>query len=475
MSELSRWHNRTLDGHAAGDLIRSALDAALDAADPARAVRRCLERSGEQLTVAGRTYDLRGFRRVRVVGAGKAGAAMAQAVAKVLGDRLSDGLVVIKDDGRPSIVTAGVTYTAAGHPVPDRRSVAAGRQLLTLLDDSRSDDLVIAVLSGGASALLCLPDERISLDDLQQLTGQLLAAGAPIGAINTIRKHLEQLKGGGLARAAMPAQLISLVLSDVVGSPLEVIASGPTVADSTTYGDALALLARYGLQTTCPPAIMNVLQDGAAGRRAETVKADDPCLKATQTVIVGSNRLALDAAAQVLEAGGYRVLLLSDALEGEAREVARTVAAIARQIERGDGIAAAPAVLLAGGETTVTLRGSGRGGRNQELALAAAIELAGSQAVTLIALATDGGDGPTDAAGAAVDGTTAARAAAIGLDLRAVLADNDSYHALDAVNELLRPGASGTNVNDLLLVVIGAADSVTGDRATAAVRLGSGA
>jgi glycerate 2-kinase len=468
MSELRRWQNRTLNEHRAADLIRSALDAALAAADPAQAVRRHLQRDGDRLTVGGADYDLRAYGRVRLFGAGKAGAAMAQACAEIFGDRLSDGLVVIKDDGPIPAAPAGVRFAAAGHPVPDQRSLAAGRQLLALLADSRSDDLVIVVLSGGASALLCLPDERVSLADLQQLTGQLLAAGAPIQAINTIRKHVEQLKGGGLLRAAMPARMISLVLSDVVGSPLEVIASGPTVADPTTYADALALLEHYGLTATCPSAVLAVLREGAAGQRAETVKAGDPGLAAAQTIVIGSNRLALDAAADVLTAGGYRGLLLSDALEGEARDVGRTIAAIARQVERGDGITTAPAALLAGGETTVTLRGAGRGGRNQELALAAALELAGCREVTLIALATDGGDGPTDAAGAAINGTTADRARANGRDLRAALAENDSYHALDAAGDLLRPGASGTNVNDLLIVLIGVPQRSDGAQPTAA-------
>lgn len=448
-------HSVTLDAHPASATIRAALNAALHAADPAQAVRRFVCRSANELMIGERRYDLTALRRVRIIGAGKAGAAMAAACAEILGDALTDGFVVVKDDGAPLPDITKIRFAAAGHPVPDQRGVDAARQLVGFLRDSRADDLVLTLISGGASALLCLPDDTVSLAELQTLTGLLLAAGAPITAMNTVRKHIEQLKGGGLARRAAPAEVVSLILSDVVGSPLDVIASGPTVADGTTYSDALAVLTQYALLERCPATILQVLRAGEAGERPETVKPGDVCLERGYQLTIGSNVLASAALRAAIAAGGYPAVLLTDSLEGEARDVAQVIAALAKQIVAGNGICAAPAALVASGETTVTVRGNGRGGRNQELALAAAIALAGRADITVITLATDGGDGPTDAAGAVVDGMTAVRAAAAGLDLRAALQKNDSYTLLSALGDVLKPGASGTNVNDLVLVLIG--------------------
>ncbi|NNJ09203.1 glycerate kinase [Chloroflexales bacterium ZM16-3] len=437
-----------------GSTAASILSAALDAVEPAAAVRSALRREGDLLTVGGRRYDLSQIARVLLVGCGKAGRPMAAAAAEVIADRLSGGVMVIKSDKTQdagALLPHPGSYhiLAAGHPVPDERSVAGARRIADLLAESRAGDLVIALISGGGSALLSLPAPGLSLADIQALTGQLLACGASINEINALRKHLDIIKGGGLARMAHPADLVTLVLSDVVGSPLDVIASGPTVPDPSSFADALAVLDRYGLRESAPSAIVDRLRRGASGDLEETPGPDDPCFARASTLLVGSNLQAAEAAAHAARAAGLSALVLSTYLQGEAREAGRFLGAIIREMAATGRPLPRPACVIVGGETTVTLRGDGRGGRNQELALAAVGELAGLPDVALITLATDGGDGPTDAAGAVVTGETLARARARGLDPAAHLARNDAYPFFAALGDLLRPGPTDTNVNDL--------------------------
>lgn len=438
-----------------GPAVTRIMAAALAAADPFQATTTTLQRDGDWLIVGERRYNLRAFQRVWLVGAGKAGAAMAQAAVQVLGDRLHGGLVVVKDDGAPLPDLPGITLLRAAHPTPDERSVLAGQQIAALLAQVTEHDLVLALISGGGSALLNLPVPGVTLADIQILTGELLACGAPIGAINTLRKHLDQIKGGGLVRMAAPATLITLILSDVVGSPLQVIASGPTVADPTTFADALALLEQYELMERCPPDILTYLTAGARGDHPETLKPGDPLLTTVQNILIGSNAQAAQAARVAARDAGFNAMLLTTYLEGEAREVGHVLAGIAREIATSGHPLATPACVIAGGETTVTLRGTGLGGRNQELALSAAIALDGLDQAAVIALATDGGDGPTDAAGAVATGTTVARARAICYDPLAHLRRNDAYSFFAALDDLLRPGPTGTNVNDLVFIVVG--------------------
>ncbi len=438
-----------------GVAVTHIMAAALTAVDPAQATIAALRREDEWLLVGERCYDLRAFDRVWLVGAGKAGLAMAQAAAQVLGDRLRGGVVVVKDDGAPLPEIPGVTLMRAAHPTPDERSVLAGQRIATLLAQASERDLVVALISGGGSALLNLPVAGVTLADIQRLTIELLACGAPIRAINTLRKHLDQIKGGGLARMAAPATLVTLILSDVVGSPLEVIASGPTVADPTTFAEALAVIERYELHDRCPPAILAYLAAGARGDHPETLKPNDPLLSKVQNVLIGSNAQAAQAALTAARAAGFHAMLLTTFLEGEAREVGQVLAAIAREIATSHQPLPLPACLIAGGETTVTLRGTGRGGRNQELALSAAIALEGLEHAAVIALATDGGDGPTDAAGAVATGATVRRARALGYDPVDHLRRNDAYPFFAALDDLLRPGPTGTNVNDLVFIVVG--------------------
>jgi hydroxypyruvate reductase len=421
-----------------------------------------MHREEHMLTIGTQRYDLRNYARVFVVGAGKAAVPMARATADVLGTYLSSGIATTRATGDETVLSRtnnGLTLLAARHPLPDERGIQATGRIVDLLEQANENDLVLVLLSGGGSALLTRPASGITLDDLQHLTELLLASGASINEINSLRKHLDIVKGGGLARAAAPATVATLILSDVVGNPLDVIASGPTVPDSSTFADAFAVLERYTLHERAPSAVVEHLRAGMRGDMPETPKADDPLFDRTQHVLVGSNEQAAAAALHAARTEGCHTLLLTTRAQGEARVVGQLLGAIAREIASGGGAGGIPnppllrpACLILGGETTVTLRGDGHGGRNQELALAAVHELAGLEHTALVTLATDGSDGPTDAAGAVVTGETLARAQALGLDPAAALANNDAYPFFDALGDLLRPGPTHTNVNDLALV-----------------------
>lgn len=443
-----------LQGTPWGEAVARILSAALEAVEPGEAVARHLQRRGARLYAAGRQFDLRRYRRVWIVGAGKAGAPMAQRAAAILGDALAGGLVIVKEGhaGAPAALPPRLRLLEAGHPIPDARGVAAAQQIADLLAGMTADDLVICLISGGGSALLVSPAPGLALADLQALTAALLACGASIDEINTLRKHLEQLKGGGLARLAHPATLITLILSDVVGDPLEVIASGPTVPDPTTFADAWEVLQRYRLVEALPAALIERLQRGLRGELPETPKPGDPLFAAVHNQIIANNHIAAEAALRQAQSEGFHTLLLTAHLQGEARQAGRFLAAILRQIAASGQPLPRPACLAVGGETTVTLIGDGLGGRNQELALGAVADLGGLERAALIALATDGGDGPTDAAGAVVTGETLARARRLGLDPRAFLARNDAYHFFDPLGDLIRTGPTQTNVCDLALL-----------------------
>jgi len=434
--------------------ILSILQVALAAVDPFAAVQHNIHCDGHILRVGARVYDLDRYRRIFVVGAGKAGAPMTQAVEAVLGDRIDGGLVVVKTEH--SGPTRCVRIAEAGHPTPDAAGVAAGREILALVADTSKDDLVIALLSGGGSALLVSPAAGVPLADLQKLTTHLLACGATINEINCLRKHCSGVKGGQLARAAAPATLITLVLSDVIGSPLDVIASGPTAPDSSTWDDAWSTVEKYDLAGKLPHAIVARLQAGLRGEIPDTPDADDPVFAAGQTVVVAENFLAAQAAQVKAQGMGYNTLLLTTFLDGDAAGAGRLLAALAQEVQTSGNPVPAPACLILGGETTVQLgRNPGKGGRNQELALAAGLALQGCQGVTVVSLATDGSDGPTDSAGAMADGGTVERGAAQGLSAAEHLSGHNAYPYLVASHDLLRTGPTQTNVNDLMFVFVG--------------------
>ena len=430
--------------------IVAILEAALDAVEPGAAVRCALQREGEMLWVGGTAYSLAAWEHIYVVGAGKAGAPMARAVEEILGERLTAGQVNVKYGH--TMPTRAVVLHEAGHPIPDEAGLAGGEAIAALLESVGQNDLVLCLISGGGSALMSLPVEGISLADMRILTDALLRKGATINEINAIRKHLERMKGGNLSRLAYPAQVISLILSDVVGSPLDVIASGPTVPDGSTFAEAYGLLERYGLVSEVPPAISIHLQRGARGEIADTPKAGDPVLARTRNLIIASNDVAASAAERCAQEMGFHTLVLTTYLEGEAREAAKVLAAVAREVVSSGRPVPRPACLISGGETTVTVRGHGKGGRNQEMALMAAMRIQGLDDVAIVCLATDGSDGPTDASGALADGRTLQRASALGLDAWACLQENDSYTYFAALSDLLLTGPTHTNVNDLALI-----------------------
>lgn len=425
--------------------------AALAAVEPGAAVRAHARLVDNTLSVDGHVYDLRALDHVYVVGAGKASAPMAQAIEGILDDRITDGVVSVKYGY--TAPTRRIQIDQAGHPIPDERAVQATEKMIDLLQRAGPNDLVICLISGGGSALMVAPVSGITLTDERRLVNALLRSGATINEMNTVRKHLSRIKGGGLARLAAPAAVVSLILSDVLGNPLDVIASGPTVPDTTTFVDAWEVLQRYGLLDDLPPAIAQRMQDGLAGRVPDTPKPGDPIFDRTQNVVVASNAHAVQAAVERARLDGMNTVLLSTFVEGEAREVAKVFAGIGRELRRSNNPVPLPAVVVAGGETTVTIKGQGRGGRNQEFALSAAIQLVGVDDVTIMALATDGTDGPTDAAGAIVDGTTVERAQALGLDPRTSLVDNDSYPFFQKLGDLIVTGPTNTNVDDLYVII----------------------
>lgn len=432
-------------------LARNIVQAALAAVEPTAAVRSHVEVVGSKLMVRGRFYDLDRFRNVYVVGGGKASAPMARAVEQILGDRVTGGIVCVKDGHLDEVDRIEVEQ--AGHPIPDERAVRATEKMIEILGAAGPEDLVICIVSGGGSALMVAPSLGVTLADKRRVTNELLRSGATINEMNTVRRHLSRIKGGGLARIAAPATVVSLILSDVLGDPLDVIASGPTVPDPTTFGDAWEVIKRYRLADDLPPAIANRLQQGAAGLLPDTPKPGDPIFERVQNVVVASNAIAVEAAVEQARREGFNAMLLSTFVEGEARVVGQVFANIGRELWRSNNPVPRPAVIVAGGETTVTVKGPGRGGRNQELALSAALHLEGLEDVSVVGFATDGSDGPTDAAGAIVDGSTVERAKRLGLNPRAALADNDSYTFFQRVGDLIVTGPTNTNVDDLYLII----------------------
>lgn len=426
--------------------------AGLQAADPLAAIHRLCRKDKQRFWVGERAFDLAAVDRVLLVGTGKATAQMARALEEILGDRITHGLISVKYGH-----TTPLRYTQtmeAGHPLPDDNGVEASRQIMKLAGGATRRDLVIVLLSGGGSALLPLPLPGICLADKQRTTDILLACGATIHEINTLRKHLSAIKGGCLAQAAAPARVISLILSDVVGDDPDVIASGPTVPDTTTFNDCLGIIRRYDIASRLPDAVRNHIDAGAAGDMEETPKSHTSRWDHVLNRIVGSNSQALEAAGHAAQAMGYATLRLSSRLEGETRTVAQVHAAIAKEVLATGHPLSPPACILSGGETTVVIKGTGKGGRNQEFALSAAAGIDGYRAIVILSAGTDGTDGPTDAAGAFADHTTVQRAVSAGLDIRAHLANNDAYPFFEALGDLLITGPTGTNVMDLNIVLV---------------------
>ncbi len=431
---------------------RAIFQAGVKAVDPITAVKKHVFIRDDQLMIGDHTYAFSSFENIYAFGAGKAAAAMAQAIEEILEDRLSFGLVNTKyGHGLP---LGKVRVNEAGHPVPDEAGYLGARHIVKFLENTGEKDLVIFLISGGGSALLPYPAEGITLEDKQKVTRILLDAGATIHEINALRKHLSQVKGGRLARLAYPSVLVSLILSDVIGDDLDSIASGPSVPDHTTFDDCLRIVDKYGFKAKIPSAVMGIFEKGARGEIEETPKPGDPVFERTQNLIIGSNIRALRAAEEMAVELDYNTLILSSLIEGETRDVAKVHAAIAKEILKTNNPIRRPACLISGGETTVTIRGRGLGGRNMEFVLAAAVDITGLKDVVVLSAGTDGTDGPTDAAGAVADGTSVSRARDRGLDPGQYLRENDSYHFFEALDDLIVTGPTRTNVMDLRLVLV---------------------
>jgi hydroxypyruvate reductase len=422
--------------------------AALAAVNPEQIVRSCLSVKDDKLLIFDSSFDLHPSSKIYVVGAGKAGYGMASALQDVFGDRITAGVVAIPQ--HPAESTRRIEFITGGHPTPTEGSIEAGKRIAALLENTKEGDLVIVLISGGGSALLEYPEEGIQLTDLIVMNNLLLRSGAPIHEINTIRRQLSKIKGGGLARMAVPAKVITLILSDVVGDPLSDIASGPTVPDRTSVVDAPSILDKYRLTESTPEAILSFFRNRADLRveRAEKIQA------LAEIFLVGNNRIAADAAKATASEIGFQATVVTTTMQGEAANVGKVIAALLVSVRDTNLRRNKPACLIFGGETTVTVHGKGLGGRNQETALAAALELSGIDRIVLMTLATDGVDGPTPAAGAIATGETIAIAKEMGLEPAEFLADNDSYTFFNKLEDTIITGVTGTNVNDLVLGLI---------------------
>ncbi|MCW4010914.1 MAG: glycerate kinase [Candidatus Bathyarchaeota archaeon] len=430
-----------------------SLECALNAADPKQLLHSKVKLENSLLTVeGGDCFNLENFRHVYVVGGGKAGSAMAQALEEVLGKYITAGLVNVPYGTK--LETAIIELNEASHPVPDQAGVEGTFRILDFADQAKDEDLVICLISGGGSSLMPLPRTGVSLKDKQTLTDALLKSGAPITEINIVRKHLSAFKGGWLAKKAYPATLLNLILSDVIGDPLESIASGPTVPDPSTFRDAQNVLEKHGLWQTAPVSVRKVLSEGSEGLLEETPKPKDPAFNNVYNVIIGNNRTASQAAAECLKSEGLKTIHFDDPLDGEASHIGKALAKFACRVSAHDFSLPKPIAVVAGGETTVVVTGKGLGGRNQELELSAAMHLKDAQTCVIASLSTDGVDGPTDAAGAIVDGYTLKRTTQLGLTPETFLADNDSYHFFSKLGDLIITKPTGTNVNDISVIIV---------------------
>ncbi|HNU90965.1 MAG TPA: glycerate kinase [Spirochaetota bacterium] len=439
------------------DDIREVYSAAIEAVNPRGAVLEHLRLQAGKLLVRSRgstirEFDLDAFGRIFVLGAGKATALMARAVEELLGDRISAGLISVKYGYTTSL--ARIETIEAAHPVPDEKGRRAAERILDMATGAGAGDLIISLISGGGSALLPLPAPPVTLEEKRQTTNLLLKSGASIHEMNAVRKHLSLIKGGNLARAARPATVINLMISDVVGDDPDVIASGPIVPDASTFAEALSILERYGIADSVPASVLDRLRDGVKGLLPENPKVGEECFSGGTGIVIASNILALEAARSRAKSLGYTPVVLSSLIEGDTREAAMFHAAIAREMVASGNPVSAPACLISGGETTVEVRGKGLGGRNMEFALQSAILLDGTRGICVASVGTDGTDGPTDAAGAFADGRTVRRAMAIGLDAGKYASENDSYHFFERLGDLIVTGPTNTNVMDVRIIMV---------------------
>lgn len=423
---------------------------AIAAVNPYSCVMRAVKKEGERLIINSTCYDLSKYENVYVVAFGKASISMSKAIEEILEDYLTGGIAITKH-GFGSALSRIMTYEA-GHPIPDKNSIIAGEKIHDHLTGTGSKDLILFLISGGGSALVTYPRRGVSITDVVKLTDTLMRSGATIDELNTVRKHLCSIKGGGLSKMAYPSESISLILSDVVGDPVDVIASGPTVPDTSTFAEFNEIIVRYNIPLS--PAVSGLLEDGLEGIIEETPKYGASVFERTSHYLVGNNALALQEAKSKASGLGYNTMLLTSSIVGEAREVARVFAAIAREERLREDPLPLPACILAGGETTVTIKGSGNGGRCQEMALSFGIEVSGLEGILFFPVGTDGNDGTTDSAGAFADGDTVQRGRDYQMDAHRELYNNNSYEFFKGTGDLFVTGPTGTNVMDIYILLI---------------------
>lgn len=436
--------------HVALNCILSALDAV----NPKKAVFNNVKRRENLLVIGRYKFDLTEYRNIYVLGGGKASGLMAEAIEEILGDKITSGIINVLKGTEKMVKTKKIKINGATHPIPGEEGVNSTKAMLEIARKAGKDDLIIVLISGGGSALMPCPADPVTLEDKKTVTNLLLKCGATINEINVVRKHLSAFKGGQLAKTAYPATLVNLIISDVVGDPLDIIASGPTVPDSSTFQDAYNVLKKYNLLNKIPENIKKRIQLGLSGKIEETPKPGDKIFRNVHNILIASNRTACIAAVKKAREFRTNTMLLSTYIEGEARHVGTVLAGLAKEIHNYDTPIKKPAVIVCGGETTVTVVGNGKGGRNQELALGSALKISGLNGIVIASVGTDGKDGTSDAAGAIVDGQTLKRAQKLGLDATKYLADNNSYMFFKKLGDAIFTGTTGTNVNDLIIIVV---------------------
>lgn len=436
---------------------RIALDcilSALNTVNPKQAVLNNVKRRGNLLVIGRYNFALTGYRNIYVLGGGKASGLMAEAIEEILGDKITSGVINVLKGTEKMVKTKKIKINGATHPIPGEEGVSSTKAMLEIARKAGKDDLIIVLISGGGSALMPCPADPVTLEDKKMVTNLLLKCGATINEINVVRKHLSEFKGGRLAKTAYPATLVSLIISDVVGDPLDTIASGPTVPDSSTFQDAYNVLKKYNLLNKIPENIKKRIQLGLSGKIEETPKPGDKIFRNVHNILIASNRTACIAAVKKARELGINSTLLSTYIEGEARYVGAVLAGLAKEIHNYDTPIKKPAVIVCGGETTVTVVGNGKGGRNQELALGSALKISGLNGIVIASVGTDGKDGTSDAAGAIVDGQTLKRAQKLSLDATKYLANNNSYMFFKKLGDAVFTGTTGTNVNDLIIIAV---------------------
>jgi hydroxypyruvate reductase len=436
--------------------LREIYTAAINAVNPKNAIESHVKLKGSRLELLkeGKSFaefDLDDFERILVVGAGKATSPMARAIEKILGKRIESGLISVKYGYTEDL--AIIKTIEASHPVPDENGVKGASEIRDILKGAGKNDLVISLISGGGSALLPLPPENISLDEKRAATDLLLKSGAAIHEINAVRKHLSLIKGGNMAAAAYPATVINLMISDVVGDSMDVIASGPFIPDNSRFAHAVGILDRYGLTDKVPVPVKEYLKKGAEGKVDENPDSESEIFRNVTNLIVASNIISLKAAKEKADELGYNTVILSSQIEGITSDVAVWHSRIANEVLESGYPAAPPACIISGGETTVVVKGSGLGGRNMEFAIQSA-GLISDTKITMASIGTDGSDGPTDAAGAVADGSTVSKAQEKGIDIQSYIENNDSYHFFKAIDDLIITGPTNTNVMDVRIVIV---------------------